>query len=191
MTKHSTAGDPVRIGTRTTWLRHPDALTVVITQEVPPRTFLAIALWYAGWVLAGAGMAYGVAAAHSADERLFLVICLAFWAFFAVRIGKVLVWRRIGRESLRIRSGILTYKRAWGTWGRAEEFDLADVTRLEVVKRDPRKFLEVLDIEPWIIGGESLQLRYRGRTVPLALQLEAREAAALAAVLDRALTEFR
>jgi len=191
MTKRSTPAEPVHIGTRTTWLRHPDALTVVITQEVPPKTFLAIAVWYGGWVLAGAGMAYGAATAASADERLFLVICLAFWAFFAVRIGKVLLWRRIGRESLRVKAGALTYKRAWGTWGRAEEFDLADVTRLEVVKRDPRKFLEVLDIEPWIIGGESLRMRYRGRTVPMALQLEAREAAALAAVLDRAIAEFR
>ena len=189
--KRSETAEPNSIGTRTTWMQHPDALTVVITQEVPARTFLMLAAWYAGWWLAGAGMAYGAATAATSDERMFLVICLAFWAFFAVRIGKVLVWRRIGRETLRVRSGELTYKRAWGTWGRAHVFDLQDVSRLEVVKRDPRKFLDVLDIEPWIIGGESLRLRYRGRSVPLALQLDAREAQALAAVLDRAISAFR
>jgi hypothetical protein len=189
--KRSETAEPNSIGTRTTWMQHPDALTVVITQAVPARTFLMLAVWYAGWWLAGAGMAYGAATAATSDERMFLVICLAFWAFFAVRVGKVLVWRRIGRETLRIRSGELTYKRAWGTWGRAHAFDLQDVSRLEVVKRDPRKFLDVLDIEPWIIGGESLRLRYRGRTVPLALQLDAREAQALAAVLDRAISAFR
>jgi hypothetical protein len=191
MPKPSERTEPTYIGQRITWLRHPDALTVVVSQEIAPRTFAAIATWYGCWWLAGAGMAYGWWIAATPEEGLFLAVCLAFWAFFAVRIGKVLLWRKIGSERIRVRAGELTYKRAWGTQGRALVCSLDDVTRLEVVPRNPRKFLDVLDVEPWIIGGESLHLRYRGRTVPFGMQLPDREARALAAVLDRAISEFR
>lgn len=191
MTKPSKTAEPTAIGARITWMQHADAITVVIAQHVPPRTWWAIASWYLCWWIAGAGMAYGWGIASTPDERMFLAICLAFWAFFAVRIGKVLVWRKIGRETLRIRAGELTYKRAWGTWGKAYLYELEAISKLEVVERDPRKLFHVLDIEPWIIGGEALHMRHRGRSVSFGLQLGTRDARALASVLDRAISTYR
>ena len=73
----------------------------MIAQTIPPSQQLALEAWFGGWLGLGGLIGYG-AFASAGDERNMLVICLAFWTYFFVRILKVILWRRIGSEVIRI-----------------------------------------------------------------------------------------
>ena len=125
------------------------------------------------------------------DERLFLAISLAFWAFFAFRIGKVIAWRIWGTERIRISEDAFVVKNAFGDYGRAQAIPLSQVERVEVVKRDPTKFMHSMDQSFWIIGGDGLMLRAAGKRIPIGKQLSEKESGALAKELDRIIRRFR
>ena len=178
------------IGPRITYAEHGDAFTVIITQSIPRTSFLLLVGWWFAWWLIGAVFFVEWARAEVADERMFFAISLAFCAYFAFRVGKVIAWRKWGREMIRITGTTFSVKNAFGSYGRALEVPVASVDRMEVVKRDPAKFLHSLDQSFWIMGGDSLQFTYlRGRFV-LGKQLDNKSAAQLAKLIDKGLRKF-
>lgn len=186
----SSAATPVSIGERITYAWHPDALTVIITQQIPKRQRLMLEAWFGAWLVAGAGFAQAWRMATTADERMFFMICIAFWTYFALRVGKVVLWRRTGREMIRVSADGVSIKNAFGTFGRAQFFLKDNIKRLEVVRRDKTKFLHTLDQSFWIIGGDALTFQYLRKSIVFGKQLPEREAGALAKVIDKALRKF-
>ncbi len=175
------------IGPRITYAEHGDAFTVIISQSIPRTSFGLLVAWWFAWWLIGAVFLVEWARTEVADERMFFAISLAFWAYFAFRVGKVIAWRKWGREMIRITATTLSVKNAFGSYGRALEVPLASVDRMEVVKRDPAKFLHSLDQSFWIMGGESLVVRSKVKRLRLGKQLSMKEAGALAKVMDGAI----
>lgn len=182
---------PKSIGPRITCAQHEDAFTVIITQSIPRTSFRLLVGWWFTWWFIGAVFLAEWARTEVADERMFYAISLAFWAYFAFRVGKVIAWRKWGREMIRITPTTLSVKNAFGSYGRALEVPLDTVDRMEVVKRDPGKFLHSLDQSFWIMGGESLVVRSRARRLRLGKQLSMKEAGALAQTLDQAIRRSR
>jgi hypothetical protein len=186
----SASSSPVSIGQRISYAWHPDALTVIITQEIPRRQRLMLEVWFAAWLMAGAGFGQAWRMATTADERMFFMICIAFWTYFAFRVGKVVLWRRMGQEMIRVNAEGVSIKNAFGTFGRAHFFLKDNIKRLEVVRRDKTKFLHTLDQSFWIIGGDALSFQYFRKSIVFGKQLSEREAGALAKVIDKALRKF-
>ena len=61
---------------------------------------------------------------------------------------------------------------------------------MEVIRRDPTHFIQNLDQRFWIMGGDSIQFTYmRGRFV-MGKQLQEKDAAQLAKLIDKALGKF-
>ncbi len=178
------------LGSRISYEQTSDQFTVVITQEIPRMSFLLLIGWWLAWWGIGAVFLWEWAQTEIPDERMFFSISLAFWAYFAFRVGKVIAWRKWGRELIRITPTELSVKNAFGSYGRAVAVPLASVERMEVVKRDPTKFLQTLDQSFWIMGGESLVVRSSVRRLPLGKQLSEREAGALAKAMDGAIRKL-
>ncbi len=178
------------LGSRISYEQSTDQFTVVITQEIPRMSFLLLVGWWLAWWGIGAVFLWEWAQTEIPDERMFFSISLAFWAYFAFRVGKVIAWRKWGRELVRITPTELSVKNAFGSYGRAVVVPLASVERMEVVKRDPTKFLQTLDQSFWIMGGESLMVRSSVRRLPLGKQLSEREAGALAKAMDGAIRKL-
>ena len=175
------------IGHRITYVHHPEAFTAIITQRIPRGSFALLIGWWLAWWCVGGVFMWEWATTSVPDERMFFAISLAFWAYFAFRVGKVIAWRRWGKEFISITRDEFSVKNAFGTYGRAQAVPLGSVERMEVVQRDPRKFLQSLDQSFWIMGGDSLVVRSSVRRMPLGKQLNEREAGAFARVVDEAI----
>lgn len=182
--------DPVHtIGSRISYAWHAESLTVIIDQKIPSTQRMMLEGWFLAWI--GVGLATALEMSRTADgERPFFLIFFAFWTFFAFRVAKVVLWRRIGREMIRITAEGMTVKNAFGDWGRARFFIKENIQRMEVVRRSPHHFFQNLDQSFWILGGDSLQFSYlRGRFV-LGKQLDEVDAARLAKLIDQGLRKF-
>ena len=178
------------IGSRISYAWHPDALTIIVSQEIPKHQQRLLEAWLLAWGLAGAGLGQAWRMADTPDEGMFFSICLAFWSYFAFRVSKVVLWRRRGREMIRISAEGVSLKNAFGTFGRAQFFLKDNITRLEVIRRDETKFLQTLDQSFWIIGGDMLSFKYLRKSIVFGKQLSLQEAKALAKVIDKALRKF-
>ena len=177
------------IGDRITYAWHEDALTVIIDQAIPRSQRLMLEGWFLAWLGVGGATATEMAGTTGSDRTFFLVF-MAFWVFFAFRVLKVILWRRIGREMVRITAEGMSVKNAFNDLGRARFFIKDNIKKMEVVQRDPTKFMQNLDQSFWIMGGDSLQFTYlRGRFV-LGKQLDNKSAAQLAKLIDSGLRKF-
>lgn len=177
------------IGERITFAWHEDALTVIINQHIPRTQRMMLEGWFLAWLGVGAAVTMEMSNAIG-NDRTFFLIFMAFWAFFAFRVLKVIAWRRTGREMLRITSEGMSVKNAFGDLGRARFFLKENIKKMEVIQRDPAKFMQNLDQSFWIMGGDSLQFTYLRSRFVLGKQLTAKDAAQLAKLIDKALHKF-
>ena len=184
------ASTPIKsLGERITYAWHDDALTIIIGQRIPQSQLFMLQAWFLAWLGVGATTAMEMGQTTGSDRSFFLVF-MAFWAFFAFRVLKVILWRRIGREMIRITAEGMSVKNAFNDWGRARFFLKDNIRKMEVIRRDPTKFMQNLDQSFWIMGGDSLQFNYlRGRFI-LGKQLDAATASSLAKLIDQALKKF-
>ena len=177
------------IGERITFAWHDDALTVVIDQKIPRSQQMALEAWMIAWIAVGVIFFWSLMHA-TGEERMFYSISSAFWTFFAFRVGKVILWRRKGSETIRIHTEGMSVKNAFGTLGKAQIFRLSHIQKMEIRRREPTAFLANLDQSFWIMGGESIHFTHDKKSFVLGKQLSEKDAQALAKLLDKGIRKF-
>jgi hypothetical protein len=182
---------PQFLADRISMAHHPRSVTFIITQEIEKKQQRWLEIWMVLWLLVGAAWAWSAMVAIDREERLFFGISLAFWSYFAFRSIQVVLWRRRGREMIRVAPEAFSIKRAYGTWGNPRFVPLEQVSRLEVVKPQPGKFLAQWEQSFWMIGGAAIEIHTARGVLGCGLQLDAGSAQKLAKELDRAIREMR
>jgi hypothetical protein len=178
------------IGKRISIADHGDATTIVIDTTITDTQRMSLETWLGGWTGLGVLLMYG-AATFEGDERLFYLGCLVFWTFFWVRIAKVVAWRRIGKEIIRIDKNRVIIKNAFGTRGRDQLYDLQKISDLTFYKREATSFMQQLDNSFWIIGGDTVYFSYNGKTQVLGKQLSSQDAKQLSQVLNKIIDGYK
>lgn len=182
--------EPKFMGKRISVLRSKDDIVVTITQQIERWQMSLLISWLLAWTFCGGVFIAYMIKASVFEERIFFVICTSLWAFFMIRLTKVFLWRKGGREIIRISAGTLSLYNAYWSKGKSEDFKLKSVFKLGLIKRDPSNFFAFLDDSFWIIGGERVGFSYGGEKVRLGKQLDLREAENLVRILDSAIREF-
>ncbi|MCB0818397.1 MAG: hypothetical protein KDB77_12885, partial [Flavobacteriales bacterium] len=89
--------------------------SVVISARLPKSRETLLVTWALAWTVAGAYMIWEVSRMPSGELRQYLLIFLAFWTYFEVKVLKAVAWRLKGFELWRIKDGTLTLKDSlWG-----------------------------------------------------------------------------
>ena len=145
--------------------------------------------WFGGWLGLGGLMVYG-AYSSAGDERMYLIVSLAFWAFFFVRILKVILWRRIGSEIIKITSKEMMVKDAFKTRGKERFYYLERIGNIEVIERKEASFFSSLDQSFWILGGDNIHFNYKGKTNVLGKQLSQSDAMQLCNYLNKSIARY-
>lgn len=176
---------------RVSMAQHARSVTFLITQEIDKKQQRWLEIWMVLWLMIGAAWTWSAAVSIDREERLFLGVSLAFWSYFAFRIIQVVLWRRIGKEMIRVAPEALSIKRAYGTWGNPRFVPLSQVSRLEVVQPRPTQFLAQMEQSFWMIGGAVIWIHTAQGVLGCGLQLDSASAQRLAKELDRAIREMQ
>ena len=177
------------IGKRISIAEHSDATTIVIDAKIPPSQQIALEAWFGGWLVLGGLISYG-AYSSQGDEMTVLLVCLVFWSYFFVRILKVILWRRIGKEIIRINEKNLLVKNAFKTRGKDRFYDLKLVGSMKAIIRKETSLLGSLDQSFWIFGGDNVHFNYLGKTHVLGKQLKESDALQLCNFLNKSKAKF-
>lgn len=182
---------PKFIGKRIQVQKFKYEIRISISQQVERWQEAMLIAWLSGWTFCG--MVFIGYAVESQDfsERMFFIILSSVWFFFFIRIGKVLMWRKMGRELISITPEGLALKNAMGKRGKAEVFKLDSILKLGIIKHEDTNFLSFLDQSFWVIGGDRVGFNHGNAKIRLGKQLSIKDAELLVRTMDSAIREFK
>lgn len=183
--------EPKFIGKRISIRKDKQHLKVEISQQVERWQEAILIAWLAAWFFCGMTFIYFAATSTNRPEQIIAIIATSIWLYFFVRITKVFIWRKRGREVLTFSNGKLTLKNSFGGRGKEESFNFQHIAKLGLVTKDPSSFLAFLDDSFWMIAGDRVGFNYSGQKIRLGKQLAIRDAELLIRVMESAMKEYK
>lgn len=167
-------------------------LSVVISARTSRGTEALLIAWAVAWLFCGI---YVMVTRNDLPEgdplRQYLLAFMAFWLYFAVTVGKALLWRLKGFELWRVKDGALVVKDSLFGYGKAHTYFVDNIQQLGLLKVDESSWKWQWNRSVWVIGGERLGFEHLGRKVVFGKGLTDAEAARLVPLLKGALRAER
>ena len=115
------------------------------------------------------------------------MVYLGFWAYFEYKVVNVWLWRKFGKERIRIIGDELEIKNDVLGYGKVRRYFISNIKDFGLIQYKDSSFSTVYGRSFWVIGGESLGFDHLGENVAFGRQLETRDAEQMAKVLKRLL----
>lgn len=181
---------PKFIGKRISVQRSKEDIVITITQQIQRWQEALLIGWLMAWTFCGVVFIKYAIQTTVMSDRVFFIICSSLWLYFFVKIVKVFMWRKGGREIIRLSKGKIEIINAYWKRGLPETFMMRNIFKLGLIKRDPGNFLAFLDDSFWIIGGERVGFSHSGTKIRFGKQLELKDAELLVRVIESGMREF-
>ena len=154
-----------------------EELNVTIAQGTSPSNMAMLATWMVLWVgLEATVLYFWIQGPAEGNSTVGYSIYSAFWAFFAFRIGKVLLWRIRGREVITVDRRGISVALVFGQRGLPDFFAHGAYQGLSRIEENPTQILRTFEKAFWSMGGETLQFSSGKRTMVFGKQLTDRDA---------------
>lgn len=165
------------IGERISYVDNDTKTTIIITPEQPGFIKALLGAWFFMWLTIGFTITWSYFHfKFTQQEQLILFIFMAFWLYYAVRVGRTFLWSLYGREYLRIDKISMAVKTSLKTYGKSRQYLLENIKKITVQVPKPNSFQAAWENSPWIRGGERIQFEYMGKTIRFGRKLTEQEA---------------
>jgi hypothetical protein len=142
--------------------------------------------WAILWTLCGIFIVYQLFARNfTREENLVLFVYMVFWVFFEYKSVYAFLWRRYGKEKMRLENGELLYKKDLFGYGKVTRYFMENIRNLNKVSWKKSSYSSVYFRSFWIIGGEKLSFEYQSKTIRFGMQLNDTETSQLLQILKR------
>ncbi len=154
------------IGERISFVDDKHKMTVVIYPESTGWIKSLMGAWFAMWMSIGVSVAvYYFTTPLDQNTKIALVVFMAFWSYYAVRVGRSFFWLLWGKELIKIDEAALIYKKSIRTYGKAKRYLLDNISKMRIYEVKQGSFQSVWEASPWVKGGETLEFDYHGKTI--------------------------
>ncbi len=168
--------------------RRDGRTSVVISARTTRGKQTMLVTWALAWITCGIIVIVERSKLPASDvARQYMLAFLAFWAYFAVMIGRAVLWRLKGFELWRIKDGAVTIKDSLFGYGKAQAYFVDNIRSLGLLVIDPNSWKAQWDQSTWVIGGERLGFEHLGKKIVFGKNLTDDEARALVPILKNAL----
>ena len=106
------------------------------------------------------------------NSRALIIVWIGFWIYFEYKIFKAYMWRKLGKEKIKIRDGKFLYKRDVGGKGKIKIYEIDFMKGFRIIKKKEDSFFENLNNSYWAIAGDRLAFDYYGKEIKLGIQLD-------------------
>ncbi len=171
--------------------RKGEEMSVVISPRLSRMQEALLVAWNLAWLVCGVIILVELFRLPGGSQRTFWVAFMAFWAWFALRIGRVMLWRIKGFELLRLKDGRFTIKDSILGYGKANDYFLENIQRFGQLSIDESSWTWQLNDSFWVIGAERLGFEHLGRKVAFGKGLTREEALHLVPIIEGALRKAR
>jgi hypothetical protein len=171
--------------------RKGEQLSMVISPRLSRMQEALLVAWNVAWWICGVFILVELFRMPAGSQRSFVIAFMAFWLWFAFRIGRVMLWRLKGFELLRLKDGRFTIKDSILGYGRANDYFLENIQRFGALSIDESSWTWQLNDSFWVMGAERLGFEHLGRKVVFGKGLTHDEAQRLMTIIEAALRKAR
>ena len=178
------------IGNRISFAEDSLKSTFIVYPEKKTFVTALMGAWVAMWLTIGAVMIWSFVTLTMTDqEKIITVVFLAFWAYYARRVGKSFLWLLFGKEMLKVNESTLTIKRSIKGFGKAHEYFLENIEKIKLSQPSENSIQAVWENSPWVMGGERLEFEHKGKIIRFGRKLPEKEAKLFFNVLTKRIEE--
>ncbi|MES2590384.1 MAG: hypothetical protein V4608_00780 [Bacteroidota bacterium] len=171
------------IGKRISIKRTENELSIVIlsmTDKLKSRFLFA---WLLLWSLSGIIILSQYFIMPDPNTKTAIIVWMGFWVYFEYKILNAYLWRKSGKEKIKLRDNKFLYKRDISGRGKIKTYETDFIKDLRIVEQKENSFSESLSNSYWVIAGEKLTFDYYGKEIKFGIQLDEIEAKALLKVI--------
>lgn len=161
-----------------------ESLEITISGSIPRMQFTLLSAWLLAWTLAG-GFVVSQLFTIQGDQQIYMIVWLAFWAYFEYRVASVWLWRKYGREVFRVQGEKteLRFEVAYG--GRAYELKTSEIRNLRNLEKEKGGFVKSFYSSFWTLGGEAIGFYANGKLYTMGRQISSPDADALIRIMNK------
>lgn len=160
--------------------------TIIITPKREMWKDIVLGLWLLLFTAAGLFILYQLFwGDFTKEQKLTFVIFLSFWAYFEFRVGKAFFWLIKGREFIKMSQGEFQLKKAIGTFGKQKRYFIDNMGPFLPIKKKETGISFQFEKSYWVVGGETIQFDYQGKTIVFGRKLTEEERRLLLQVLQK------
>lgn len=173
------------IGKRSSILIKDQVFSLVILPTDNKKKVNLMFLWLLAWSVSGVIVIANYFTLQQESAKLFIIIWLAFWAYFEFKIIRVYMWKRFGKEKLWIKNGTLFYQQDINGRGKVKEYDVNLVSNFELVELTRGSIADTFSQTFWVKGGERIEFSCQSKNIRFGMQLEDDEAKKIITSLNK------
>ncbi len=163
------------ISKRASFVKNEKELSIVISsaenRDKAKNVGIILALWLIGGVIIG----YSYFDTADKNTKMFILVYLAFWFYFAYVIGKAFMWHWNGKELIKVREGKLIYKKDVSGRGMVADYPLNEIKNLRTYGEKTPGWIKTIGGDYWSVDCDSLAFDYQGKEIPLGYKLSEKE----------------
>ncbi len=167
------------IGKRISIKRTENELSIVILSLINKLKNRFLFLWFILWSVSGIIVLSQYFIMHDPNTKTAIIVWMGFWAYFEYKIFHAYLWRKSGKEKIKLNNKKLLYKRDVSGRGKIKTYETDFIKDLRLIEPKENSFMEDLNNSYWVIGGEKLAFDYYGKEIKFGLQLDEVDAKAL------------
>ena len=167
------------IGKRISIKHTENELSIVILSLINKVKNRFLLLWFLLWSISGLTVLSQYFMMTDPNTKTAIIVWMGFWTYFEYKIFHAYLWRRSGKEKIKINDKKLLYKRDVLGRGKIKMYDIDFIKDIRLIEPKEDSFFENINNSYWVIGGEKLAFDYYGKEIKLGLQLDETDAKAL------------
>lgn len=178
------------IGNRISFVDSKEKTTIIIYPEKKPLVTALMGAWIFMWYSIGITMVFAYFMMKlSQQEKLIVVIFMAFWLYYAIRVTRSFLWILWGTENIKIDPFSFTIKNATKKAGRAKSYYLENIKKFRMELPKAKSLQVSWESSPWVRGGERIEFDYMGKVIRLGQKLSEKDATLLFNLITKKVEE--
>lgn len=168
-----------------------ERLSVIIFGKTDRWKESLLLFWLLSWSFSGSVFLYYFLAETSYQYSLPMLILIAFWAYFEIKVIRVFLWRRSGFEHIEFSEDSLSIKNNIKGYGKRQKFNIRQINEFKVIMQSNKNFFAFMDQSFWVIGGDKMYFLYDNKDIIFGKQIDEKEEKALLFVLNGRLNKTK
>jgi hypothetical protein len=171
------------IGKQISIKRNGDETSIVILSFKDSTKNLLLLLWLFLWSVSGVIVFSQYFTTSDLNIKTVIIVWLAFWFYFEYKIFIAYLWRKQGKEIIKIKEGKFFYKKEVRGKEKAKEYSCEAIKNIRLIEIQENSFMESINNSYWTIAGERLSFDYLGAEMRFGFQLSEDDSKALLKII--------
>jgi hypothetical protein len=178
------------IGDRISFADKKESVSFIIYPPNLGRKKGLLIAWMTLWVIIGAYVTTQFFKDYGDQEMIALFIFMSFWLYFAVRVGRTLLYLYLGREYIKLNKTGLRLKTATSQYGKSKQYFIENISKFTMVKMKENSIQRAFENSPWVKGTNRIQFEYQQKTYSFGLKLDEKDAKMMFQIITKRIEKY-